>query len=115
VVARGAFKSGTEPSAPCRTHTAPSMPTVVPMYDEFGNLIVTDTATTTNTAGLPPATPPDSTLTGGVFQPTPQPQPQQPQPQPLPPPTTTTQEPPQQEEPEEPPTSTDTATTTGPP
>jgi len=94
VIANGAFKSGTEPSAPCPQHTAPLIPTIVPMYDELGNLIVTDTATMTDTTGLPP----DATLTGGVFQPTP------------PPPTTTTQEP--LPPPEEPPASTDTATTT---
>jgi hypothetical protein len=103
VVANGAFKSGTEPSMPCPQHSAPMTTTFVPMYDEFGNLILTDTATMTDTTGLPPAAPPDSTLTGGVFQPQPPP--------PLPPPTTTTHEPlPPPEEP--PPQSTDTATTT---
>jgi penicillin-binding protein 1B len=111
VIVRGAFKSGTEPSVPCQPHSARMQPTVAPMYDEFGNLIVTDTAATaTDTTGAapytPPSMPPDATLTGGVFQP----------PQP-PPATTTTQAPPpeQEPEPEEPPTSTDTATTTGPP
>ena len=53
-----------------------------------------------------PYTPPDATLTGGVFQPQPQPV----QPPPPPPPTTTTPEP----EPEPPPP-TDTSTTTGGP
>ena len=110
-ISRGAFKSGTEPSAPCKLHSVQQpASTVVPMYDEFGNLIVTDTATMTDTAGAPPSLPPDATLTGGVFQP----QPQQPPPtttQP-PPPTTTTEEPP----PEDEPTQTDTSTTTqGPP
>jgi penicillin-binding protein 1B len=113
VIVRGAFKSGTEPTIPCQPHSGQPTPTVAPMYDEFGNLIVTDTATMTDTTGVPPpSVPPDATLTGGVFQP-----PQQP-PVTQPPPTTTTEEPPppQQEEPEEePPTSTDTATTTGPP
>ena len=127
VIVRGAFKSGTEPSVPCQPHSAPMTPAVVPMYDEFGNLIITDTATTaTDTMGIPPPMPPDSTLTGGVFQPTPPP--------PLPPPTmpptttrtpppppttrTTTTDPPpppRQEEEEEPPPppTTDTSTTTG--
>jgi penicillin-binding protein 1B len=114
-IVRGAFKSGTEPSVPCKPHSAAMQPTVAPMYDEFGNLIVTDTAApppATDTTGAapytPPSTPPDATLTGGVFQP------RQP-----PPATTTTQAPPPEQEPEgepeEPPPSTDTATTTGPP
>ncbi len=107
VITRGAFKSGTEPSIPCPVHSQQMQPTVVPMYDEFGNLIITDTATMTDTMGTTYTPPPDSTLTGGVFQPV------QPPPTIPPPPTTTTQEPPpQQEPPEEPPTSTDTATTT---
>jgi penicillin-binding protein 1B len=115
---RGAFKSGTEPSHPCQVHSVQQPPpsTVVPMYDQYGNLIITDTASATMTdtsAVPPPSTPPDATLTGGVFQPQPQPQPQPPPPtttQP-PPPTTTTEEPP-----EDPPTQTDTSTTTqGPP
>lgn len=114
VIVRGAFKSGTEPTVPCQPHSGQPTSTVAPMYDEYGNLIVTDTATMTDTTNVPPPLPPDSTLTGGVFQP------QQPPPVTQPPVTTTTQEPPppQQEEPEEepePPTSTDTATTTGPP
>ncbi len=108
VITRGAFKSGTEPSVPCPLHSAQMQPpAVVPMYDEFGNLIVTDTAATDTTGTY---TPPDSTLTGGIFQPQPTPPVQPPQ---QPPPTTTTQEPPPPEEEEEPPTSTDTATTTG--
>ncbi|HVE70988.1 MAG TPA: PBP1A family penicillin-binding protein [Thermoanaerobaculia bacterium] len=106
LIVRGAFKGGTEPSVPCQLHTVQMPATVVPMYDQFGNLIVTDTAPMTDT-GLPPAPPPEATLTGGVFQP------QQPPPQ-QPPPPTTTQEPPEPE-PEEP-TQTDTSTTTqGPP
>lgn len=113
VIVRGAFKSGTEPSVPCQPHSARMAPTVVPMYDEFGNLIVTDTATTmTDTTGVPPPQlPPDSTLTGGVFQPTPTPTPT-PTPVPLPP-TTTTHEPPPEEEEDVPPPATDTSTTTG--
>lgn len=115
VIARSAFKTGTEPRQPCQLHSGTViMPgTVVPMYDEFGNLIVTDTATATDTTGTQPL-PPDATLTGGVFQPQPQPPPtttQPPLPPPQPPPTTTTEEPP-----EEPPPATDTSTTTqGPP
>ena len=128
VISRGAFKSGTEPTQPCQPHSAAAvMPsTVVPMYDEFGNLIITDTASTmTDTMGMPPPLPPDATLTGGVFQPEPQqpppqPPPQQPppvrvppvrQPPPpvTPPPTTTSEEPPEEEPP---PPATDTSTTT---
>ena len=100
VIVSGAFKSGTEPSIPCQPHSAPPPTMIVPMYDEFGNLIVTDTATMTDTTYTPPVRP-DSTLTGGVFQPVPVP----------PPPTTTTQEP--LPEPEQPPPATDTSTTTG--
>jgi penicillin-binding protein 1B len=98
VIVRGAFKSGTEPTVPCQAHSLPITPTLVPMYDELGNLIVTDTATMTDTTGIPPSMPPDSTLTGGVFQPT-----------------TTTQEPlpPPRPEEEPPPPTTDTSTTTG--
>ncbi|HVG23562.1 MAG TPA: PBP1A family penicillin-binding protein [Thermoanaerobaculia bacterium] len=114
LISRGTFKSGTEPATPCPLHSAAGPPpsTVVPMYDEFGNLIVTDTATMTDTAAMPqPSTPPDATLTGGVFQPQqPPPTPPMPRPEP-PPPTTTTEEPPEDE-----PTQTDTSTTTqGPP
>jgi penicillin-binding protein 1B len=111
-ISRGAFKSGTEPTVPCQLHSGQQqMPsTVVPMYDENGNLIITDTATMTDTAAVPPPLPPDATLTGGVFQPQQPPQ-QQPPPtttQQPPPPTTTTEEPPEDEEP----TQTDTSTTT---
>jgi penicillin-binding protein 1B len=118
-VIREAFKAGTEPSRPCPTHSTTS-PAVVPMYDQFGNPIVTNTApaTATDTGGF--AVPPDTTLTGGVFRDPPPPQ-QQPVPQPIPqpvpqppPPTTTTQEPPPEEE-EDPPPMTDTSTTTGGP
>jgi penicillin-binding protein 1B len=82
VVVRQAFKTGTEPSQPCPVHMMPNV--VVPMYDEFGNLITTtDTTGTmmTNTTGtyVPPTpapiptptpTPPqqEPTLTGGVFR-----------------------------------------------
>lgn len=93
LIVQGAFKSGTEPATPCALHSMSMSPTVVPMYDEFGNLIITDTSVTDTSATTAP--PPDTTLTGGVFQP------QQP------PPTTTTEEPPTQTD-----TSTTTATTT---
>ena len=106
-IIREAFKTGTEPGTPCTLHLAPVAPVPVPMYDEFGNLIMT---TTDPTMTNPPVTsppgssvPPDSTLTGGVFRPEPTPPPV---PQP-PPPTTTTVEPP-------PPTNTDTTGTEGP-
>ena len=114
-ISRGAFKSGTEPSQPCQLHSGQQPPsTVVPMYDQYGNLIITDTATATDTGPAP--LPPDATLTGGVFQPQQQPPTQPPPVQPPPtttqPPPTTTDEPPV----DEPPTQTDTSTTTqGPP
>ncbi|HUR79372.1 MAG TPA: PBP1A family penicillin-binding protein [Thermoanaerobaculia bacterium] len=112
-ITRGAFKSGTEPTIPCQLHSVSAPAMGVPMYDEFGNLIVTDTAGMTDTSMIPPplppattpSTPPEATLTGGVFQPQPTTT------QPPPPPTTTTEEPPEDE-----PTQTDTSTTTqGPP
>ncbi len=64
-----AFKSGTQPEIPCPLHTI-ATPTVVPMYDEFGNPIVTNTATPvpSDTSTTTTPTPPDSTLTGGVFR-----------------------------------------------
>jgi penicillin-binding protein 1B len=121
LVVRESFKQGTEPMEPCKAHSAPVPAPTVPMYDEFGNLIVTQT----DTGGF--TVPPDSTLTGGVFrdqtstsappppvpQPTPQPIPQPQQPSP----TTTTQEPPEEpeEEPEPPPPTDTTTTTSGPP
>ena len=114
LISRDAFKSGTEPSQLCTLHTAPAMNVPVPMYDQYGNLIMTtDTAARTDTGGFS-NTPPDSTLTGGVFRPDPVPQPPpvtttQPPPQQQPPPvTTTTSEPP-------PPTNTDTTGTVSPP
>ena len=85
VIVREAFKSGTEPAQQCPLHTAAAPPPIaVPMYDEFGNPIVTNTTGTSS--------PPDSTLTGGIFptQTTPPP----------PPVTTTTEEPPPSEPPE---------------
>ncbi|HEX8619270.1 MAG TPA: PBP1A family penicillin-binding protein [Thermoanaerobaculia bacterium] len=114
MILRESFKQGTEPTEACKLHSSPTPSAVVPMFDEFGNPIVT------NTAGTPPAdtggfeTPPDSTLSGGVFR-DPNaaggaPPPTTPPPV-EPPPTTTTEE-----EEEEPPPPTDTSTTTsGPP
>ena len=120
VVVNEAFKSGTEPTQPCPTHSATgTAPTI--LYDQFGNPIVTNTAGTTDTTGTGTFVTPDSTLTGGVFrdqtaappvaQPVPvQPPPVQPPPQQQPPPTATEPEEPPQEEPPPP---TDTSTTTG--
>jgi penicillin-binding protein 1B len=122
MIVREAFKQGTEPTELCRTHTQPTASTVVPMFDEFGNPIVTNTAgtDTTDTSGFD--APPDSTLTGGVFRdpatatggaPPPV---TAPPPTRVPPPPTTTTEEPQEEPQEEPPPPTDTSTTTsGPP
>ncbi len=94
-----AFKAGTEPTQPCPIHTSVPITPVVPMYDEYGNPITTDTSTTTI---APPPVTTDTTLTGGVFRTDTAP----------PPVTTTTEEPPPPEEP----TQTDTSTTTqGPP
>jgi penicillin-binding protein 1B len=119
VIVREAFKQGTEPTAPCKLHSGAQSNPVVPMFDEFGNPVVTNTAGTT-TAPMPTDTggfdvPPDSTLTGGVFR-DPNPAPITPPITPPPPPTTTTQEEEPEEEVEEPPPPTDTTTTTsGPP
>ena len=118
VVSREAFKSGTAPEQPCSVHTAPAVPVPVPMYDEFGNLIVstTDPATTTDTGGFTNV-PPDSTLTGGVFRTDTAPPPPTTTttyvPPPVPPPTTTTQQ--EEEEQPPPPTNTDTTNTNSPP
>ncbi len=113
VVVREAFKSGTEPRGQCALHTAPAPSTVVPMYDQFGNLIITDTATMatdTTSTYTPPPIPPGSTLTGGIFRPDTAPPP--------PPPTTTTAAPPPPTttttEPLPPPSQTDTTATTPP-
>jgi penicillin-binding protein 1B len=108
-----AFKSGTEPRQPCAKHTVATPPvTTVPMYDQYGNLIVTNDP---NAVTIPADTvgsqqPPDSTLTGGVFR--------SDTGTPPPPPVTNTvePEPPEEEEPPPPPPPTDTSTTTsGPP
>jgi penicillin-binding protein 1B len=111
LIVREAFKVGTAPTGPCPTHSGATTTPMVPMFDEYGNPIVTntDTSMTTDTGGF--SVPPDSTLTGGVFRDPTNTAP----PPPLPPPaTTTTQEPAPEPEPEpEPPPSTDTATTTG--
>ena len=116
LIIREAFKSGTEPGQPCTLHMAPTAPApVVPMYDQYGNLIVPPTGTTTTDITTTPPTPPpptqpDSTLTGGIFRPDPAPT--------RPPATSTMPEPPPPEpepEPEPPPPSqTDTTSTTPP-
>ncbi len=111
VVATGAFKSGTEPSQPCQPHTTVAPPPITPMYDQFGNLIVTDTVVPTD-SGIYIPTPPESTLTGGVFQPQTQPPPLAQPPVTQPPPTSPEEQPPPVEEP---PPATDTSTTTGGP
>jgi penicillin-binding protein 1B len=99
VIVQEAFKVGTEPTHPCPTHSGAVATPVVPMFDEFGNPIVTNTDTTSMTDTGAFSVPPDTTLTGGVFR----------DPPPPPPVTTTTEEP----EPEpEPPPPTDTSTTT---
>jgi hypothetical protein len=106
-IVREAFKSGTEPSHTCPTHTMVA-PAPAIMFDEYGNPILTNTAPTTDTTGT--FVPPDSTLTGGVFR----------DPTATAPPTTTAPVPPppveeeeEQEEEEVPPPATDTSTTTG--
>lgn len=108
VVFREAFKQGTEPTGPCTAHTVVAPPPVVPMFDEFGNPIVTNTAPTTDTGGF--TTPPDSTLTGGVFR-----EQTATTPPVTPPPTNTGAE--EEEQPPPPPPTapppTDTSTTTG--
>ena len=131
VIVTEAFKAGTEPHSPCSLHgaQAPAFPTV----DAFGNPIAINPAGVAPIvipdAGVP-ATTPDSTLTGGIFQPDqqtppptpepdrepverqpepqrePQPREPQPQPQPVEPPATDTGS-------EPPPSSTDTSTTLG--
>ena len=115
VVLREAFKTGTEPASPCPLHQAPVAPTPVPMYDEYGNLIITTTtdpnAIPTDTGYVPPSTPPDATLTGGVFRPEPTTTAPPPRPVPPPPATTTTQPPPPTTTTEEPPPPTNTDTT----
>lgn len=112
VIVREAFKQGTEPTHPCPTHSGAATATPVPMFDEYGNPIVTntDTTMTTDTGGF--AVPPDSTLTGGVFRDQTSTATQTP-----PPVTTTTSEPPPppEDNEDEPPPATDTSTTTGGP
>jgi penicillin-binding protein 1B len=119
VLSRQAFKSGTEPARLCPIHTTAPMTPVVPMYDEFGNLIVTDTAATatdttaTETTTTGTATMPDATVTGGIFRtdtgapPATTTTPPPPRTSTTPPPRTSTQ--PREDEP---PPSTDTSTTT---
>lgn len=100
LVTRLAFKSGTEPTRLCPAHTAAPITPVVPMYDESGNLILTDTAPPTDTSATYAR--PDPTVTGGVIRTD------------TAPPTTTREEPPPREA-EPPPAQTDTSTTTGGP
>ena len=97
VVVQEAFKSGTEPGAPCALHGV-QVPSLPPM-DQFGYPIAIDTTGSDFTT-------PDSTLTGGIFQPEPIPPPE-PVPMPQPPPPTETAEPT--------PPPTDTSTTAPPP
>jgi penicillin-binding protein 1B len=116
VIVQEAFKQGTEPTHPCPTHSGATAQPAVPMFDEFGNPIVTNTdPAMTDTGGF--NVPPDTTLTGGVFRDpstTAAPPPPPPVTNTAPPPTTTTEpEPEPQEEPPPPPT--DTSTTTGGP
>ena len=65
------FKSGTEPTVACPLHSPQAAPPAG--VDQFGNPISLDTGVTTTDANVeqapPPmsTTPPDSTLTGGVF------------------------------------------------
>jgi hypothetical protein len=94
----------------------------MPLVDQFGNPIQLDTgvippvdpALTDTTYAPPPLEPPasapDSTLTGGVFRPEPPPTTPAPTPEPAPPPTAT-QEP--QSDPSLPPPSTNTSTPPG--
>jgi penicillin-binding protein 1B len=111
VVANEAFKSGTEPTQLCLLHSGAAVVPMVPMYDEFGNPIVTNTAPPppTDTGGF--STPPDATLTGGIFR-DPSTTGAPPTPAPPPPTSTMSTQPPEDvpEEPEPPPT--DTSTTT---
>jgi membrane peptidoglycan carboxypeptidase len=109
-----AFKAGTEPGHLCPLH-APQSPQM-PLVDQFGNPIQLDTGvmppvdpTLTDTAYAPPpleppASAPDSTLTGGVFRP--EPPPTAPAPAPAPPPTATVEP---QPDPSLPPPSTNTS------
>lgn len=72
LVIREAFKTGTEPAAQCSLHLPSTTTTLAPMYDELGNLILTDTGLGSQPApsetAVPPPARPDSTLTGGVFR-----------------------------------------------
>jgi penicillin-binding protein 1B len=88
-IVRMAFKSGTEPMNDCPIHAVPEQPPVGMMYDEFGNLVITDTAAPYDPYDTP--VPPDSTLTGGVFR------------DPQPPPTTTVTPPREEPAPLDPP------------
>jgi penicillin-binding protein 1B len=84
------FKAGTEPTVQCPLHNPQAAPPAG--VDQFGNPISLDTGVTTTDVNLgeapPPISttpPPDSTLTGGVFNtqtaaPPPPPEPREPEP-----------------------------------
>ncbi|MCU1348060.1 MAG: family penicillin-binding protein, partial [Acidobacteria bacterium] len=97
------FKSGTEPAIPCPLHSPQAAPPLG--VDQFGNPISLDTGVTSTDTSVQeapppistsPEPPPDSTLTGGIFNtqtaaPEPRsPEPRSPEPPPEPPPTDNT-------------------------
>jgi penicillin-binding protein 1B len=114
-IVQEAFKAGTEPRQICPLHggaqlAQTTVPGAVPMYDAYGNPIITNTAppmtsgSTEPTYVPPPPTRPDSTLTGGFGRTdTANPPPE---------PTTTTPDEPPADDP--PPPQTDTTATTPP-
>ena len=93
MIVTNAFKDGTQPTIPCPIHSPQIAP---PTVDEFGIPINLDTAQPATTEGAPTmtgttsTTPPDSTLTGGIFKT----ETQQQQPPPTETSTTTTSPPP---------------------
>jgi penicillin-binding protein 1B len=113
LIVTDAFKAGTEPTTPCPIHSPQAAPP--PAVDQFGNPITLGGIPTTTegaastTTGVPPATPPDSTLTGGVFRT----DTGAPQPAALPPSTSTSSDQPRRERPprevQPPPTDTGTS------
>ena len=109
LIVTAAFKDGTQPTIPCPIHSPQIAP---PTVDEFGIPINLDTAAPTTTEGAPitttEITPPDSTLTGGIFKNETSP------PSPPPPPITTTPIP-RQPAPSTNTSAPPTATTTSPP
>ena len=113
VVVTAAFKDGTQPAILCPIHAPQVAP---PTVDEFGFPVMLDTAAPTTTEGAPTetsgTTPPESTLTGGIFKTETQQQQQTPlRPQPLPPPPP----PAPSTDTSTPPTSTTTSSTSPPP